>query len=251
MAKKPNQDLKTERTLREIFREAAKRPQELPYLLRALEEDVKKVKDRKILRSMVSSALNEVASMSEKATRDVLTGILNRRAFEANLDSQTQDFQTTGTPFSLLILDIDKFKSFNDTYGHDTGDDVLKAVAGSLENTVKVNSNNGEGLVFRLGGEEMVALLPATNIEDAQTMAEKMREKVEQLKLFHRETGERLPTITVSVGAAEMARGEWGELLLGRADSALYQAKNNGRNQVVVAVPFKDRQSMPKINPPG
>ena len=160
---------------------------------------------------------------------DGLTGIPNRRALDAKLDREWRRCQRSGKPLSLLMADIDHFKSYNDTYGHLTGDDCLKEVGTTLQEALERPGD----LLARYGGEEFVALLPETDAAGASRVAGRMLQAVNALGLPHagaRETGQ----VTVSIGVATvqpMRTGASTNLLLA-ADSALYQAKQQGRNLV-------------------
>jgi diguanylate cyclase len=128
----------------------------------------------------------------------------------------------------LLILDIDHFKKFNDTYGHQTGDEVLKLLASTMTKTVK-----GDDIPARYGGEEFAVILPETDLKGAVHVAEHIRQRISSKKLVNRATNQNLGRITVSIGAASFEFGEPLTDFMKRADQALYKAKGNGRDQVV------------------
>ena len=128
------------------------------------------------------------------------------------------------------MLDIDYFKKFNDTYGHQVGDQVLKLVASTLKTGVK-----GGDIVARYGGEEFAIILPKTTKENAFTVAEHVRDSVSSKDIINRGTGKVLGQIRLSVGVSEYKPGESIEDLIERADKALYEAKNNGRNQTIIS----------------
>ncbi len=165
--------------------------------------------------------------VKEEAATDALTGIANRKAFEAALQKNMQDTQMSGGFLSLLILDIDFFKKFNDTHGHQTGDQVLKLVARMMTDII-----GSVGLPCRIGGEEFAVLLPATGLPQARALADTLRTKVGSKVLKNRKTGAELGAITLSIGVAEWAIGEPATNMIERADEALYLAKRSGRNQV-------------------
>jgi two-component system cell cycle response regulator len=174
------------------------------------------------LRRMVSSAV-------ELAITDPLTGLYNRRYLDAHLNSAVARAAETDKPVCVLIFDIDHFKHINDTFGHDCGDDVLKDFAERLRRGVR-----GIDLVARLGGEEFVLIMPETDADFAQSVAERLRSDVENAPFINR-SGENL-TVTVSIGVAEWrGRTDTAEALLKRADQALYAAKRAGRNRVVAS----------------
>jgi diguanylate cyclase len=128
---------------------------------------------------------------------------------------------------SLLMTDIDHFKKFNDTYGHLTGDMVLRLVAQAMKRNVK-----GQDIAARYGGEEFAVILPNTPLRQALTVADHIRRGVAAKELIKRSTGENLGRVTISVGVAVLHNGETIQGLIERADACLYAAKRNGRNRV-------------------
>jgi two-component system, sensor histidine kinase LadS len=163
---------------------------------------------------------------------DALTNLLNRRAFDKALDLEWRRGVRSKKPLALLLIDIDHFKSFNDTYGHPAGDSCLVSVAAALGTVVRRAADT----VARYGGEEFVALLPETDTPGVNAIAERMRAAVEALNIPNtRGVGGR---VTVSVGQAAMVPngGEGAATLVAAADVALYQAKRGGRNRVAAAV---------------
>src|SRR5690606_26359339 len=138
------------------------------------------------------------------------------------------DAGLNNTPLCLMIIDIDHFKSFNDTYGHQTGDQVLRLVAMTLKSNIK-----GQDLAARYGGEEFVAILPSTDIEGAVIVAENIRRAIQAKQLLKRSTNEKLGRITASFGVAAYQSGDTAGMLIERADRCLYAAKHAGRNRVV------------------
>ena len=165
------------------------------------------------------------AELIALATIDSLTGLLTRRAFVAAAERMVER-ATAGRHFSVLICDLDKFKAINDTYGHETGDLVLRKVSEELR---AIDVPTG-----RLGGEE-VALLTDGHLDDAVDLAERFRELVSNLAI---RVGNRTIGVTCSIGAAEWEPGDTIDTLLRRADAALYEAKRTGRNRVVAADSF-------------
>ena len=159
---------------------------------------------------------------------DPMTGLANRKFFDETLTKATEAAVTRGESLSLLMVDIDRFKAFNDTYGHLTGDQVLRLVAASLKQNVK-----GQDVAARYGGEEFSVVLPNTTLRSALTVADHIRRAVMAKELMKRSTGEMLGRITVSVGVATLQKGDTIQSLIGRADSCLYSAKNSGRNRVI------------------
>ena len=168
--------------------------------------------------------------LESQAMLDGLTNIPNRRRFDETLINEWKRAQRTGQMLSLIIADIDYFKRYNDYYGHSMGDLCLKKVANTLAESVKRPSD----LVARYGGEEFVALLPATNLQGANTIAKYFREQVEQLHILH-EYSNTASVVTISLGVACIKPQEdniSSEELLRLADHKLYQAKDDGRNRI-------------------
>ncbi len=164
--------------------------------------------------------------LRELAVRDVLTGLFNRRYLEEQLAMDLLKAQQTGQPISVLMLDIDHFKAFNDTHGHKAGDMVLQALGRMLTTQVRQSD-----VACRYGGEEFVIIMPNTHIEDAHHRAETLRHAFEKLRIQH-ETTTLAATLSIGV-AAYPEHGLSYEELLDHADHALYQAKANGRNCVM------------------
>jgi diguanylate cyclase len=172
----------------------------------------------------------DLENTKKEAARDSLTGLLNRKSFDEALISVEKSVPKEKANFSLLMLDIDYFKKFNDTYGHQVGDQVLKLVASTLKTGVK-----GGDIVARYGGEEFAIILPKTTKENAFAVAEHVRDSVSSKDIINRGTGKVLGQIRLSVGVSEYKPGEALEDLIERADKALYEAKNNGRNQTIIS----------------
>jgi diguanylate cyclase (GGDEF)-like protein/PAS domain S-box-containing protein len=163
-------------------------------------------------------------SLREQATRDVLTGLFNRRHFDATLAIELARARRERRPLTLAMLDIDHFKRFNDTWGHEAGDEVLRAVAGALAARAR-----GYDVACRYGGEELALLLPGCRLSDAVPKLEGIREAIRSLKVV---VGDRaLPPVTVSIGVASTIDGA-ADQLVRRADECLYDAKRQGRDRV-------------------
>ena len=166
--------------------------------------------------------------LQELALRDGLTGLLNRRYWESCLEREFARHQRYDNPVSLVIFDIDHFKRVNDTYGHQTGDEVIRETARITSQLVRETDFAG-----RYGGEEFVVLLPGTTLDGAAQFAERLRSTIERQQLDYQ--GSPL-TFTISLGVATLADDIAGyQALLERADKALYQSKEGGRNQVTVS----------------
>ncbi len=171
------------------------------------------------------NALTYLAAL-QLASHDPLTGVQNRLALESALQREVDLAHRQDTPLSMLVIDADHFKRFNDQYGHAFGDDVLRALAGALASTVRRSD-----LLFRYGGEEFVIIASHTNRDGAALLGERVREAVSAIKTI----GGRDIQLSVSVGVAELGGQETSEELFERADTAVYQAKEKARNCVVVA----------------
>lgn len=163
----------------------------------------------------------------EAALKDPLTGVHNRTAMDAILQREVDLAHRHGAPLSLIAVDIDYFKSVNDTYGHSIGDSVLKTVAEATAASIR-----GTDMLFRYGGEEFVVLLSNTGQEGALCLAERIRRKVQ---MAHYICNEAMISSTISLGVACLSPGENTTTLFARADQALYQAKAAGRNCVKLA----------------
>jgi diguanylate cyclase (GGDEF)-like protein len=183
------------------------------------------------------SGRRKAVELERLATADSLTGIANRRAFEEALDQEWRRTLRHRTPLSLILIDVDFFKRFNDAYGHVAGDHCLQQVAQALAG----NARRAGEMAARYGGEEFAVLLPHTDLDDAHRLAQRMCEAVRQLRIPH-EQSEVASHVTISAGVASAllvlageAEGERASptLLIKTADQALYGAKAAGRNQVM------------------
>ncbi|MCW8327545.1 GGDEF domain-containing protein [Photobacterium sp. SDRW27] len=171
------------------------------------------------------TALREALNESQKeANEDALTQLLNRRAFERDIES----YEKNKVPFSLIMLDIDKFKDFNDNYGHLLGDQVLKVVARRL-----IACCQDYAQPYRFGGEEFVVMLPQKSMPSARQLAETVRRAVEKISVLDKKSGQRINSITASFGVASRQENESCSQVLERADSFLNKAKHLGRNRVL------------------
>ncbi len=174
--------------------------------------------------------------LSALALTDGLTGLANRRAFDEDLEREWRRTLREGSQISLLLLDIDHFKEFNDQYGHQVGDDCLRAVAAAVAGAVRSTD-----IVARYGGEEIAIILPSTGMEGAAEVAEKVRSAIESLQLSHKGNPEGGGWLIASIGTATALARHGGtittpESLLLAADGALYKAKHEGRNRVATTL---------------
>lgn len=167
-------------------------------------------------------------SVRRESLTDPLTNIANRKSFDTQLKRAIAESRLTNEPVSLLMCDIDHFKQFNDNFGHQTGDQVLRLVAACFTDNVK-----GQDIPARYGGEEFAVVLPRTALLDAIKVAQKIRLNVQTKRLVKRSTGDVLGTITISIGVAELSSSDVPATLIKRADACLYAAKNAGRNCVI------------------
>lgn len=185
-------------------------------------------------RSRITQANVQLESLNEMldqlAHHDDLTGLPNRRSFFAHMDQEWNRHRRFRAPMSLVLIDVDYFKRYNDTYGHHAGDDCLKQLARLLMDF----ANRAGDQAARIGGEEFVLFLAGTDLDEACELGKKLRRKVEKLNLPH--AGSLVAEhVTISAGVATTVPGEDldAEELLKQADKALYEAKEAGRNQVV------------------
>lgn len=172
----------------------------------------------------------DLEHVRREAMTDSLTGLSNRKSFDGEIDRVIRDYSSRKGVFTLLMLDIDYFKSFNDNFGHQVGDQVLRLVARTLKDGLK-----GKDFAARYGGEEFAIILPDTDLSGAVIVGNALRKAVAGKDVINRSTGKVLGRITLSVGVAEFAGEKTPEELIVRADGALYTAKHNGRNQVAAA----------------
>jgi len=189
-------------------------------------------------RSMSNKLLEseqEIATLKEaleavryEAMTDQLTGIGNRKRFDRAMDEAMLSSEATGEPFSLLVCDIDHFKKFNDTHGHQTGDQVLRLVGSTVKSSV-----SSKDIACRYGGEEFCVILPSTKVGRATDVANVIRQAVMGKELVKRSTGETLGRVTISIGVAELRQDDSVQSIIERADKCLYAAKEAGRNRVI------------------
>ncbi|MBI4276178.1 MAG: GGDEF domain-containing protein [Rhizobiales bacterium] len=208
--------------------------------LRAIVESlVKTTKDmeqaNQKLEARLSASKQEINQLQEnlevvrsESLTDPLTSLANRKFFDSSLNENLAEAIAKNEPLSLLMTDVDHFKKFNDTYGHLTGDQVLRLVAMAMKQNIK-----GKDVAARYGGEEFAVILPNTMLRSALTVGDHVRQAVMAKELMKRSTGEHLGRVTISVGVATLRQGDNAQALIGRADACLYAAKRAGRNRVL------------------
>lgn len=209
------------------------RKAELLLRVRSLLKLKKEIDHRKNHEFELEHLAGQLASANRMLQRiailDGLTGIANRRYFDEVIEEEWLRAIRDQTPLSIIMIDIDYFKAFNDTYGHQAGDESLKTVAMVLKDTLKRPAD----MVARYGGEEFVAVLPETEIKGAVAIAEAMRLNIDALNIPHKNSHNH-GCITISLGAASIIpeRNTSSSILIAAADKALYRAKDKGRNRV-------------------
>ena len=179
--------------------------------------------------SQVEKLRWNLAEAQELGLRDPLTALSNRRCFDVNLAKEIEEAHTHSTAMCLVMGDIDRFKGFNDTFGHQIGDEILKMFAKLLSSNVK-----GRDTVARFGGEEFAIILPETKLADAEHLTENIRSQLEGKEMALNNSGEPIGQITASFGIAQLGEGDDAATLVQRADARLYEAKCAGRNRVVI-----------------
>jgi diguanylate cyclase len=179
-------------------------------------------------KSEISNLHQSLEAIRAESLTDPLTGLGNRKHFDQSIEAAVQAALAIGEPLSLMMFDIDHFKSFNDNYGHLTGDQVLRLVGMSLKQTIK-----GQDITARSGGEEFAVVLPNTALRQALTVADHIRRAVMAKELKKKSSGEILGRVTISVGVSMLKPGDDTDALIERADACLYAAKRNGRNRVI------------------
>jgi diguanylate cyclase len=189
----------------------------------------------KALEARLSASKLEITELQEileavrsESLTDPLTALANRKSFDDALAKMLAAAQARREPLSLMLMDIDHFKKFNDSYGHLTGDQVLRLVAIAVKQNVK-----GQDISARYGGEEFAVILPSTALRAAITVADQIRRAVMNKELMKRSTGEYLGRVTMSIGVATLGQVDTPQSLIERADVCLYAAKRSGRNRVI------------------
>jgi diguanylate cyclase len=221
--------------LRRFSCAVSENPRSLPGMLPLLLEETEQLAQRcttlgrqiSLSGERIGALERALAEARREATTDMLTGLPNRRAFDEHLRRCASQAVRNGDSLALLIADIDRFKAINDTWGHPVGDAVLRRVAQTVQACLREPSQ-----AARLGGEKFSALLPDTSLEAARQVAERIRTAVSEKTFSVRSTGKELGAVTISIGVALYHPGEPLPCFVERADAALYQAKQAGRNRV-------------------
>ncbi len=209
---------------------------EMKKMVAGLVKDTRKMIDEnKKLEDKLDQSAAELQQMRQdmqnlrtEALTDTLTGIPNRKAFDAELKARATDSLERGKPLSVIMIDIDYFKIFNDTFGHQVGDQVLRLVAKTIADTLRSTE-----ILARYGGEEFVIIASNTKLRDAEKVAERVRQKIATKDIINQSKNEKLGRLSVSLGVAQLEPGEPLVQLIERADRALYKAKAAGRNNVI------------------
>lgn len=208
---------------------------ELQQIVGTLIADTRTMREtNEVMSASLAGHIQQIAELREQldtsraaAKTDALTGLQNRCAFDEQLDAEIKAAQNASLPLALVMFDIDRFKNINDSLGHLFGDKVIKAVA-----RVIVKQTRGQDIAARIGGEEYAVILPNTEFHGAQVVAENIRLSVEKIVLRKATEEERLATVTLSGGVAQLQADDCCESLVQRTDEALYAAKNGGRNRI-------------------
>jgi diguanylate cyclase len=211
---------------------------ELPALLAGVAAETRQVADRNDnLQKRLQDSLAEIEELrrgvmqgARDALTDGLTGLPNRKSFDQSLQRACVRAEREGRPLALAMLDVDHFKRFNDTWGHQTGDQILRHVALVVE-----HASAAPAVAFRFGGEEFAVIYPGQSAGDACPQVDAVREAISSAKLKRREKNIDLGVITLSAGLADWKPGEPPEALIERADRALYRAKAAGRDRTIQA----------------
>jgi diguanylate cyclase (GGDEF)-like protein len=203
----------------------------------------------KALEVRLSASKLEITELQEnlevvrtESLTDPLTSLANRKFFDDALATTIAAAHARHEPLSLLLMDIDHFKKFNDSYGHVTGDQVLRLAAIAVKQNVK-----GRDIAARYGGEEFAVILPDTALRSAITLADHIRRVVMNKKLMKRSTGQDLRRMTISIGVATLGQIDSPQSLIERADVCLYAAKRCGRNRVIGEADPEANQAAPKV----
>lgn len=176
----------------------------------------------------LSRMREDMQTLKQETLTDSLTSIPNRKAFDVELRSRAKEAVENNQPLSMIMIDIDHFKTFNDTYGHAVGDQVLRLVARTLSEGLKPSE-----LLARYGGEEFTVIVPAMRLKEAEKLADKLRQRIATKDIVNMTKNEKLGNLSISLGVAQLHPGESLNQFVQRSDHALYKAKAAGRNTVV------------------
>jgi diguanylate cyclase len=219
-----------------------KAPTSVAQIVETLSVATRKVqKENRSLEKRLKDSTTEVSRLKEhleqvrrEATTDALTSLANRKAFDEELDRAVGEADESSQPMTLAVIDIDHFKGFNDTWGHQTGDQVIRYVASVIGRMAALPR-----FAARYGGEEFGVIFPSEGAAIVEQSLEEIREEIASRMLKRRSTNEDLGAVTVSAGLAQREPGETAHALMERADAALYASKRSGRNRVTTAGPTK------------
>jgi len=206
-----------------------------------LQENLKLEQELQKSTVLMQELRQDLETVKKQAMTDSLTGLANRKSFDVEMGRVIRESEKDGSAFCIIMMDIDHFKEFNDNYGHQVGDQVLRLVARTLIDNVK-----GRDVACRYGGEEFVIILPETNSNAGMMVADHLRNAVAGKDLVNRATNEKLGNITLSAGVAQHYIGEAVDDIIARCDEALYKAKNDGRNCVREAKKFEPPKEIEK-----
>ena len=199
------------------------------YYMKKIEEYESSLED--LVRMRTKELEITKSKLEDMANKDPMTNLYNRRYFHDISETLLKISKREQLSFSMLMIDIDKFKNINDTYGHMIGDHVIQLLANIFQNLVRTSD-----IPIRFGGEEFIILLPNTDLKGATAIANKIRETIEKQKIVLDNNAQNTITFTVSIGVVEYSPMIHTDInkLLHRVDAALYEAKRNGRNRVIV-----------------
>jgi diguanylate cyclase len=215
--------------LRVVISQLINAAKDIEGTVRKFEEEMKES------RGEIDKLHKHLEAVRTEILTDPLTTLGNRKHFDDAIAKAADAARSDGSGLALLMMDIDHFKKFNDTFGHPVGDQVLRLVARTLKQYAK-----GANLAARYGGEEFAVILPGMASQDAADFAEQIRRAVSVRELTKRTTGEILGRVTISIGVAVLKADDTIQTLIERADKCLYAAKRSGRNRVVSADEFED-----------
>ncbi|HVL72066.1 MAG TPA: GGDEF domain-containing protein [Beijerinckiaceae bacterium] len=222
--------------VREVIGSLVHATREAASTNRSLDARLKETRDE------IETLREALESVRAEALTDPLTGIANRKHFEDMLIKGVQQAEESRAPLALVLIDIDEFKRFNDTYGHLTGDQVLRLVGMTMRDHVKTTAT-----LARFGGEEFAIIMPGATLAEARAAAEQIRQSVMARELIKRSTGESLGKVTISLGVATYRPGDTGSTLLERADQCMYAAKRGGRNRTVTSAEHQTPGDLPEV----